>query len=90
MCLAIPGRVEALLSDEPLARLGRVSFGGIEREVNLSFTPEANVGSFVLTHVGFAIACIDENEAMRVFDTLGDALPTTSNGDGNANGSESP
>lgn len=82
MCLAIPGKVEELLSDKPLERLGRVSFGGIEREVNLSFTPEARVGSYVLTHVGFAIACIDEQEAMRVFDTLRDALPSSEIGRG--------
>jgi len=82
MCLAIPGRVEELLSDEPLARLGRVSFAGIEREVNLSFTPEAGVGSYVLTHVGFAIACIDEEEAARVFDILRDAVAAVPAGSG--------
>ncbi|MHA7817613.1 MAG: HypC/HybG/HupF family hydrogenase formation chaperone [Pseudohaliea sp.] len=70
MCLAVPGRVEAILSEEPLARLGTVSFGGVRREVNLSFTPEAAVGSYVLTHVGFAIACIDEAEAKRVLEDL--------------------
>ena len=70
MCLAVPGRVEAILSGEPLARLGTVSFGGVQREVNLSFTPEATVGSWVLTHVGFAIACIDETEAKRVLADL--------------------
>jgi hydrogenase expression/formation protein HypC len=70
MCLAVPGRVEAILAEEPLARLGRVDFGGVSREVNLSFTPEAAVGSYVLTHVGFAIACIDEDEAAQVLAAL--------------------
>ncbi|HBO14457.1 MAG TPA: HypC/HybG/HupF family hydrogenase formation chaperone [Halieaceae bacterium] len=77
MCLAVPGRVEAILVEEPLARLGRVDFGGVSREVNLSFTPEAAVGSYVLTHVGFAIACIDEDEAAQVLAALAAATGET-------------
>jgi hydrogenase expression/formation protein HypC len=51
-------------------RTGRVSFGGIVREVNLSAVPEAEVGAYVLVHVGMAISTIDETEARRVFDYL--------------------
>lgn len=63
MCLAVPGRIESIIDDRPLTRTGRVSFGGIVKEVNLACTPEAGVGDFVVVHVGFAIAKVDEDEA---------------------------
>jgi hydrogenase expression/formation protein HypC len=63
MCLAVPGRIETITDDHPLTRTGRVSFGGIVKEVNLACTPEAGVGDFVVVHVGFAIAKVDEDEA---------------------------
>jgi len=49
---------------------GKVSFGGIVKEINLSFVPEARVGDYVIVHVGFAISTIDEEEAGRVFEYL--------------------
>jgi len=70
MCLAIPGRVLSIAGDEPLQRAGRVSFGGIVKEVNLAFVPEAEVGDYVIVHVGVAISRVDEAEAQRVFDYL--------------------
>ena len=44
---------------------GRVEFGGIVREACLDFLPEAEVGDYVLVHVGFAITRIDEEEARQ-------------------------
>ena len=70
MCLAVPGRITRIISEEPLARIAAVSFGGVVREVNVSFVPDAAVGDYVLTHVGFAISRIDEAEASRVFEYL--------------------
>ena len=70
MCLAVPGRITRITSDEPLARTAAVSFGGVVREVNVSLVPEAAVGDYVLTHVGFAISRIDGAEAERVFEYL--------------------
>jgi hydrogenase expression/formation protein HypC len=70
MCLAVPGKVLSLTGDEPLLRTGRVSFGGIVKQVNLAFVPEAAVGDYVLVHVGCAISKIDEDEAKRIFDYL--------------------
>ncbi len=70
MCLAVPGQVTRIVRDETLARTAAVSFGGIVREVNLTFVPEAEVGDYVLTHVGFAITKVDEAEANRVFEYL--------------------
>jgi hydrogenase expression/formation protein HypC len=70
MCLAVPGQLLSIQGDEPLTRTGRVRFGGIVKEVNLAYVPEANVGDYVIVHVGFAISRLDETEARRVFEYL--------------------
>lgn len=70
MCLAVPGKVLSIAGDDVLTRAGRIDFGGVIKQVNLIYTPEAEVGDHVLVHVGFAIAVIDEQEAGRVFDLL--------------------
>jgi len=70
MCLAIPGKILSIAGDNPLMRTGRISFGGIVKEVNLACTPEAGVGDYVIVHVGFAISTLDQTEAHRVFDYL--------------------
>ncbi len=67
MCLAVPGKVLSISGDDPVMRVARVDFGGIVKEINLAYTPEAAVGAYVLVHVGFAITVIDEAEAGRVF-----------------------
>ncbi len=70
MCLAVPGKIVAITDDGELLRAGKVSFGGILKEVNLACVPEADEGDYVLVHVGFAISRIDEEEAGRVFEYL--------------------
>ncbi len=69
MCLAVPGKILSITGDE-FVPSGRVSIGGVVKDVNLAYVPEAKVGDFVLVHVGFAISIVDETEAARVFDTL--------------------
>jgi hydrogenase expression/formation protein HypC len=66
MCLAVPGQVASITGDD-LMRVGRVDFGGVIKEINLAYTPEARIGDYVLVHVGFAISVIDEAEAGRIF-----------------------
>ncbi len=56
--------------DDPVLRSGKVDFGGVAKEINLSYVPEARVGDHVLVHVGFALTVIDEAEAARVFASL--------------------
>ena len=70
MCLAIPGKIIRISGDDPLFKTGHVSFGGILKEINLAYTPEATIDDYVIVHVGFAISILDEDEAQRVFDTL--------------------
>jgi hydrogenase expression/formation protein HypC len=67
MCLAIPGLVLSLSDGDPITRTGRVDFGGVIKEINFGFAPDACLGTYVLVHAGFAIAVIDEAEAQRVF-----------------------
>jgi hydrogenase expression/formation protein HypC len=67
MCLAVPGRLLDVQGEDILDRRGRVSFGGVVKEVCLSCVPEAREGDFVLVHVGVAISVIDEEEAGEVF-----------------------
>jgi hydrogenase expression/formation protein HypC len=70
MCLAVPGKVvEWLERESPFARAA-VEFGGVRREVNMAFVPEAGEGDYVLVHAGVAISCIDAEEAAKVFETL--------------------
>ena len=80
MCLALPGKIVALVGDDPLTRSGKVAFSGVVMNVNLSFVPEAVEGDFVLVHAGFAIARIDEDDAARsleYFDQLDAASPSS-------------
>ncbi|SPF33628.1 Hydrogenase expression/formation protein HypC [Candidatus Sulfotelmatobacter kueseliae] len=71
MCLAVPGRVVEITDTGDIAfRRAKVDFGGVRKEINLAYTPEAEVGKYVLVHVGFAISVIDEAEAQRVFQYL--------------------
>ncbi len=69
MCLAVPGKIVEIINAGDIAfRSAKVDFGGIRKEVNLAYTPEAEIGKYVLVHVGFAISVIDEDEAQRVFE----------------------
>ena len=70
MCLGVPGQILTIAGDDPMTRTGRVNFGGVVKEVNLAFTPDATVGDYVVVHVGFAISQVDEEEAGIVFDYL--------------------
>ena len=70
MCLAVPGKIESIEGSDPILRSGRVNFGGILKQINLAYVPEARVGDYVLVHVGFAISTIEESEAQEVFEYL--------------------
>ena len=80
MCLAIPGRILSTGGEDPLLRTGRVDFGGVVKEINLVYTPDAQPGQYVLVHVGFAMTVIDEAEAQRVLETLRDLTERSEGG----------
>ena len=50
--------------------MGKVDFGGVTREVCLAYVPEAQVGDYVIVHIGFAISQLDEAEAQETLDLL--------------------
>ena len=70
MCLAVPGKLLEISGTDDLTRIGKVSFGGIIKEINLAFVPEAQVGDYVTVHVGVALSVVDETEALQVFEYL--------------------
>jgi hydrogenase expression/formation protein HypC len=70
MCLAVPGKIVSISGDDPLTRAGKVNFGGIIKDVNFAYVPDAKVGDYVVVHVGFALNTVDEAEANQVFEYL--------------------
>src|SRR5271166_2150610 len=69
MCLAIPGKVEEILTEGDV-RVGRVNFGGVVKRVCLDYVPEVGVGDYTIVHVGFALSKIDEEEAVRTLEVF--------------------
>ncbi|HEY4361727.1 MAG TPA: HypC/HybG/HupF family hydrogenase formation chaperone [Bryobacteraceae bacterium] len=69
MCLAVPGQILET-TDIGASRIGNVRFGGVTRQAFLDFVPEAQVGDFVMVHVGFAISRVDAEEAARTYQLL--------------------
>lgn len=71
MCLAIPGKIASITEQlDETFRMGKVSFGGIVKDVNLMMVPDAQPGDYVLVHVGVAISTVDEEEAHKTFEYL--------------------
>ncbi len=66
MCLGIPGKLLEIRTDDAMP-MGKVEFGGITKDICLAYLPDAEVGDYVLVHVGFAISKIDEQEANEIF-----------------------
>jgi len=77
MCLGIPGEVVELLDDD--LQLAKVNVGGVRRNINVGLVNDGErvaVGDWVLIHVGFALAKIDEEEAqstLRALEDIGEA-----------------
>ncbi len=69
MCLAVPGKIISI-KGEGFQRTGKVSFGGVTKDVNLAYVPDAKVDEYVIVHVGFALNTMDESEANKVFEYL--------------------
>jgi hydrogenase expression/formation protein HypC len=67
MCLGVPGKVLSIEHNGTDLPVGKVSFGGITKDVCLAYAPDAAVGDYVIVHVGFAISRVDEEEAQAVF-----------------------
>ncbi len=69
MCLGIPGKITEIYEANGL-RMGKVDFGGVIKEVCLSYVPEAQIGDYAVIHVGFALNLLNEDEALETLDLL--------------------
>ena len=69
MCLAVPGKIVETYQADGL-KMGKVDFGGVVRETCLEYVPQADVGDYVVIHVGFAISLVSEEEAQATLETL--------------------
>jgi hydrogenase expression/formation protein HypC len=64
MCLAIPGKIISLSSEEnSLERIARVDFSGVSKEISLAYLPEAKLNDYVIVHAGLALSILDQEEA---------------------------
>ncbi|MGZ8237867.1 MAG: HypC/HybG/HupF family hydrogenase formation chaperone [Methylobacter sp.] len=73
MCLAIPGQIISLSDDsDPLARTGRVSFSGINKDISLAYVPDAKLNDYVIVHAGFALSILDEANALATLQAFND------------------
>ncbi len=70
MCLGIPGKILSIQPDPSGLTMGKVSFGGVAKEVCLAYVPEAVPGEYVIVHAGFALSVLNEAEAEEVFEVL--------------------
>jgi hydrogenase expression/formation protein HypC len=74
MCLAIPGKIIAIVDAEN--SIAKVEVSGVRRNVNIGMLDRetTKVGDYVLIHVGFAMSKVDEREAeetLRLLRELG-------------------
>jgi hydrogenase expression/formation protein HypC len=69
MCLGVPGKIVEIYDAGGL-RMGRIDFGGVQREACLEYVPEAEIGDYTVIHVGFAISRLSEEEAMASLEIL--------------------
>ena len=69
MCLGVPGKITARYESSGLP-MGTVDFGGTQREACLAYVPEAEIGEYVVIHVGFAISRLSEEEAQETLALL--------------------
>jgi len=71
MCLGIPGKITEVFERDTL-RMAKVDYGGVIKEACLAYEPEAQVGEYILVHVGFAISRMSEAEAQETLRLIGE------------------
>ncbi len=75
MCLAIPARITEKLFDD----MAVVDLGGVRKEISLALVDDAEIGDYVIVHVGYALSKLDADEAAKtlaLFAEIAAALPT--------------
>ncbi|UCD64106.1 MAG: HypC/HybG/HupF family hydrogenase formation chaperone [Candidatus Zixiibacteriota bacterium] len=74
MCLAIPGKVIEITEENGLP-MGRIDYSGTVNTACLAYVPEVKIGQYVIVHAGFALSIIDEEEARKTLDLMGEMFP---------------
>ncbi len=69
MCLALPGKILQIRQDGNLP-MGDVDFSGVKKAVCLAYTPDAQIGDYVIVHVGFSISILNEKQALSTLDLI--------------------
>lgn len=70
MCLAVPGKIVSITSNESGLKMAKANFGGVMKEVCVDWIDDPKVGEYVLVHVGFALNKIDEKDALETLEIL--------------------
>ncbi len=73
MCLAIPGKIISIEDNDNILRQGKADFGGIIKDINLAFVPDAAIDDYVLVHAGFAIGKIQDENDLEILSEFHDA-----------------
>ena len=67
MCLAIPGKVVEIIDEDTIS----VDFGGVKRQVKSTLLEaKPTLDDYVLVHIGFAMAIVDEEDALETLRLL--------------------
>jgi len=69
MCLAVPGKILKIDSSGEL-RMAAVDFSGVTRDICIEWLPEAEIGDYILAHVGTGLSMIDEESAKASLDAF--------------------
>ena len=62
MCLAVPGIITSISSEEGL-KMAKVSFNGVLKDISIEWVPDAQIGDYVIAHAGSALTILDTREA---------------------------
>ncbi len=69
MCLAIPGKVTEIYSQNGI-KMGKIDYSGTINTACLEYLPEIQVGQYTLVHAGFALSILNDDEVKKSLDAL--------------------
>ncbi|MHA1532724.1 MAG: HypC/HybG/HupF family hydrogenase formation chaperone [Candidatus Heimdallarchaeota archaeon] len=85
MCLAIPAKVVEIINDNTIL----VDFGGVRREDKSTLLEDKiKLDDYVLVHIGFAMAIVDEEDALETLRLLAEIDAFNQNIEGFSESSE--
>ena len=69
MCLAIPGKVTEIYSQNGI-KMGKIDYSGTINTACLEYLPDIQVGQYTLVHAGFALSILNDDEVKKSLDAL--------------------